>query len=174
MWLFIHLIYIVEFRGRILVFVQCGFEYPTFSRGARLIVNSDATYILKVDSSYELPWRIGTSVNFQYYTGLPIQPVEIFGVNGGLTQGTETVILRPARITRLPSVNMLNVRLSREFVLNDRWHMTPLIDFFNLTSAQTTVGENNFFDADPANNSYLKPFLTIDPFVTRFGLRFTF
>jgi len=37
MWLFIHLIYIVEFRGRILVFFQCGFEYPTFSRGARLI-----------------------------------------------------------------------------------------------------------------------------------------
>ena len=91
-----------------------------------------------------------------------------------LTQGTETVILQPAGITRLPSVNMLNLRLSREFVLNDRWHVIPLIDFFNLTNAQTIVGENNFFDADPANNTYLKPFLTIDPFVTRFGLRFTF
>ena len=43
MWLFIHLIYIVEFRGRILVFVQCGFEYPTFSRGARLITGDAAT-----------------------------------------------------------------------------------------------------------------------------------
>jgi len=137
-------------------------------------LNSDATYIFKVDSSYELPWKIGTSVNFQHYTGLPIQPVEIFGINGGLTQGTETVILQPAGITRLPSVNMLNLRLSREFVLNDRWHVIPLIDFFNLTNAQTIVGENNFFDADPANNTYLKPFLTIDPFVTRFGLRFTF
>jgi len=37
MWLFIHLIYIVEFQSRILVFVQWGFEYLTFSRGARLI-----------------------------------------------------------------------------------------------------------------------------------------
>jgi len=43
MWLFIHLIYIVEFRGRILVFVQCGFEYPTFSRGARLITGDAVT-----------------------------------------------------------------------------------------------------------------------------------
>jgi hypothetical protein len=43
MWLFIHLIYIVEFRGRILVFVQCGFEYPTFSRGARLTTGDAAT-----------------------------------------------------------------------------------------------------------------------------------
>jgi NADH dehydrogenase len=37
MWLFIHLMYIVEFQSRILVFVQWGFEYLTFSRGARLI-----------------------------------------------------------------------------------------------------------------------------------------
>jgi hypothetical protein len=137
-------------------------------------LNSDATYVFKVDSSYELPWKIGTSVNFQHYTGLPILPVEIFGIDGGLTQGTETVILQPAGIRRLPSVNMLNLRLSREFVLNDRWHLIPMIDFFNLTNAQTTVGENNFFDANPANNTYLKPFLTIDPFVSRFGLRFTF
>jgi hypothetical protein len=137
-------------------------------------LNSDATYIFKVDSSYELPGKIGTSVNFQHYTGLPIQPVEIFGTNGGLTQGTETVILQPAGIQRLPSVNMLNLRISREFVLNDRWHVIPVVDFFNLANAQTTVGENNFFDPTPANNSYLKPFLTIDPFVTRFGLRFTF
>lgn len=36
-WLFIHLMYIVEFQNRVLVFVQWGFEYLTFSRGARLI-----------------------------------------------------------------------------------------------------------------------------------------
>jgi Carboxypeptidase regulatory-like domain/TonB dependent receptor len=143
-------------------------------------LNSDATYIFKLDSSYELPWKIGTSVNFQHYTGLPIQPVEIFGgttpdgTSRGLTQGSETVILQPAGIKRLPSANVLNLRLSREFVLNDRWHMIPTIDFFNVTNSQTAVGENNFLDPNPANNTYLKPFLTIDPFVTRFGLRFTF
>jgi len=42
-WLFIHLMYIVEFQSRVLVFVQWGFEYLTFSRGARLITGSDAT-----------------------------------------------------------------------------------------------------------------------------------
>jgi NADH:ubiquinone reductase (H+-translocating) len=36
-WLFIHLMYIVEFRSRIIVFIQWGFQYMTFSRGARLI-----------------------------------------------------------------------------------------------------------------------------------------
>ena len=39
-WLFVHLMYIVEFQSRILVFIQWGFEYLTFSRGARLITGS--------------------------------------------------------------------------------------------------------------------------------------
>ena len=41
-WLFIHLMYIVEFQSRVVVFVQWGFEYLTFSRGARLITGVDA------------------------------------------------------------------------------------------------------------------------------------
>jgi len=42
-WVFVHLIYIVEFQSRVLVFVQWGFEYLTFSRGARLITGAAAT-----------------------------------------------------------------------------------------------------------------------------------
>jgi NADH dehydrogenase len=36
-WLFVHLLYLVEFRSRIMVLIQWGFQYITFSRGARLI-----------------------------------------------------------------------------------------------------------------------------------------
>jgi NADH dehydrogenase len=39
-WLFIHLMYIVEFQSRVLVFIQWGFEYLTFNRGARLITGT--------------------------------------------------------------------------------------------------------------------------------------
>lgn len=42
-WLFVHLMYIVEFQSRVLVFIQWGFEYLTFSRGARLITGAAAT-----------------------------------------------------------------------------------------------------------------------------------
>jgi NADH dehydrogenase len=41
-WLFIHLMYIVEFQSRIVVFVQWGLQYITFSRGARLITGKTA------------------------------------------------------------------------------------------------------------------------------------
>jgi len=36
-WLFVHLMYLVQFQNRVVVFVQWGFQYVTFSRGARLI-----------------------------------------------------------------------------------------------------------------------------------------
>jgi NADH dehydrogenase len=51
LWLFIHLIYIVEFQSRVLVFIQWGFEYLTFSRGARLITGPDADNSLGKPSS---------------------------------------------------------------------------------------------------------------------------
>jgi NADH dehydrogenase len=50
-WLFVHLMYIVEFQSRVLVFVQWGFEYLTFSRGARLITGVAATDSLDKRSS---------------------------------------------------------------------------------------------------------------------------
>jgi NADH dehydrogenase len=40
-WLFVHLMYLVEFSNRLLVFVQWGFLYLTFNRGARLITGAE-------------------------------------------------------------------------------------------------------------------------------------
>jgi NADH:ubiquinone reductase (H+-translocating) len=42
-WVFIHLLYIVEFQSRIVVLVEWGFLYLTFNRGARLITGTAAT-----------------------------------------------------------------------------------------------------------------------------------
>jgi hypothetical protein len=39
--------YIVEFQSRIVVFIQWGFLYLTFSRGARLITGYAATKVVK-------------------------------------------------------------------------------------------------------------------------------
>jgi len=42
-WLFIHLMYLVEFSNRILVFIHWGFLYLTYNRGARLITGAVAS-----------------------------------------------------------------------------------------------------------------------------------
>ena len=41
LWLFIHLMYLVGFRNRWLVFVQWMWNYCTYRRGVRLIVRHD-------------------------------------------------------------------------------------------------------------------------------------
>jgi NADH:ubiquinone reductase (H+-translocating) len=51
-WLFIQLIYIVEFQSRVMVFIQWGFEYLTFSRGARLITGTAATDSIKQPGAF--------------------------------------------------------------------------------------------------------------------------
>jgi hypothetical protein len=139
-------------------------------------LNLDATYVFKVDSSYELPWKFSTSVNFQHYTGFPLQPTESFPVpNGQGKPVSESVILEPAGILRLPSVNMLNLRIERDFTFNERWHLKPALDFFNLTNAQTVIGEvNTYAYGQPGGTPYLQPYLSVNPFVARFGLRLTF
>jgi hypothetical protein len=36
-WLFIHLMYLVGFQNRLIVFIRWAFNYITYNRGARLI-----------------------------------------------------------------------------------------------------------------------------------------
>ncbi|HEY6333821.1 MAG TPA: NAD(P)/FAD-dependent oxidoreductase [Blastocatellia bacterium] len=55
-WLFVHLMYLVEFQTRMVVFVQWAFQYFTFSRGARLITgvgSSELAEELSCDKSAE-------------------------------------------------------------------------------------------------------------------------
>ena len=42
-WLFVHLMYLVQFSNRVLVFVEWGFLYLTFNRGARLITGAEGS-----------------------------------------------------------------------------------------------------------------------------------
>ncbi len=41
LWLFVHLMYIVQFESRVVVFIRWGFQYLTFSRGSRLITGPE-------------------------------------------------------------------------------------------------------------------------------------
>jgi NADH dehydrogenase len=49
-WLFVHLMYLVQFQSRVVVFIRWGFQYLTFSRGSRLITGSAAATHGKVSS----------------------------------------------------------------------------------------------------------------------------
>ena len=43
MWAFIHVVYLVEFQSRIVVFIKWGIQDLTFARGSRLITETAPT-----------------------------------------------------------------------------------------------------------------------------------
>ena len=132
------------------------------------VLNMDSTYVFKADSTYNLPFGIGVSVNFQHYTGFPIRPTEVF-TGPELAQHTETVALDPAGLLRLPSVNLLDLRIARTFTWKERYHLEPLIDLFNLTNSQTVVSEVTSYGPN-----YLRPSNLVNPRLARIGMRFDF
>lgn len=132
------------------------------------VLNMDSTFVFKVDSTYEMPWHVMASVNFQHYTGFPIQPTEVFS-GPELAQKTETIILQPAGIQRLPAVNLLNLRVSRVFRFGERYTLQPIVDMFNLTNSQTVVSEVTTYGPN-----FLRPSNTVNPFLARIGLKFMF
>ena len=129
-------------------------------------LNYDSTYVLKLAGTYEFPHSISASVNFQHYTGYPFQPMNVFT---GLNQNSETVILAPAGESRLPSVNLLNLRIARATKLWDsRFTLEPIVDLLNITNNNTVVAESNFV------GSLRQPSDVLHPFVAKFAMRMTF
>jgi NADH dehydrogenase len=43
LWLTVHIMYLAQFRNRVIVFLRWGFQYLTFDRGARLITGAPAS-----------------------------------------------------------------------------------------------------------------------------------
>ncbi len=82
----------------------------------------DSTFVWKIQGTYNLPWGISASLNFQHYTGYPFRPTEVFT---GLNQGSETVALLPEGQLRLPAVNLADMRISRPFTWRERWKVEP-------------------------------------------------
>jgi hypothetical protein len=129
-------------------------------------LNYDATYVFKLACTYQLPFAFLASGNFQHYTGYPFQPMNVFT---GLNQNSETVILAPAGQSRLPSVDLLNLRISRPIKLRDSTvTLEPIVDLLNATDSNAVVAESNFV------GSLHAPSDVLHPLVAKFAMRLTF
>jgi hypothetical protein len=140
------------------------------------ILNYDATQMFKILSNYTLPKSIALGINYQHYTGYPLDPNNgpPTAVFENLNQGQVSVIAETIGNIRLPSVDILNFRLSRPTRLGSRsngqsFNLEPIVDFFNITDASTVISE-----VPTGGSSFEKPTNQINPFIARFALRFSF
>lgn len=134
-------------------------------------LNYDATQILKILSNYTLPKAFNVGLNYQHYTGYPLDPNNgpPTAVLEDLNQGQVAVIGQQIGQIRLPNVDIVNLRLSRPTHLGERFMLEPIADLFNLSNASTVISE-----VPTGGSSFKQPTNQLNPFIARFGLRFSF
>jgi|GEM_PF-3590100 len=55
LWLFVHIIFLIGFRNRLVVMIQWAWSYVTFDRGARLITETLKEPLVETDADTTTP-----------------------------------------------------------------------------------------------------------------------
>jgi hypothetical protein len=138
---------------------------------AGAILNYDATQMFKILSNYTFPKSFSVGINYQHYTGYPLDPNNgpPTAVFENLNQGQVSVIGEQIGKIRLPNVDIVNLRMSRPTHIGERFTLEPIADLFNLANANTVISE-----VPTGGSVFQKPTNQLNPFIARFGLRFSF
>ncbi len=102
----------------------------------------DSTYQVKIAGYYPLPYGIGLSGVFQRNTGLPLR--RTFTVTTaqipGFTQASEQIDLQPSGEVRLPTRNLLDLRVARRFNLSGV-RLEAIADIYNVLNSSAAIGQ---------------------------------
>ena len=134
------------------------------------IEGTDSVYAFRLSGSYLAPYDINVSGSFILNDGYPYQSAYAVTrtVFPTLTRSSQTVRLSTRGDERLPDVAMIDLRISRSFRFNER-RITPMLELFNLTNADTVVGTNA-----NVGTSYLRPTEILSPRLLRLGISVDF
>jgi hypothetical protein len=86
-----------------------------------------------------------------------------------LVQGNMVITAEKAGTYYLPSINLINLRAQKEFVIKDSQRLHLMLNIFNLTGAETVIG---VFQS--TGRLFRQPRTNISGTVVRFGTRYTF
>ena len=86
-----------------------------------------------------------------------------------LVQGNMTIMAEKVGTYYLPSINVMNLRAQKEFVIKDTQRLQLMLNIFNLTGAQTVTDV-----VETTGRFFRRPSTNISGTVVRFGARYTF
>ena len=86
-----------------------------------------------------------------------------------LVQGNMTILAEKIGTYYLPSINVMNLRAQKEFVLRGTHRLQLMLNIFNLTGAETVTDV-----VETTNRAFRRPSTNITGTVLRFGARYTF
>ncbi len=160
------------------------FNDPNVNLNRYGAIDQDAEFVVRLDATYRLPWRLQTSVNYQHETGFPIVPTNSFnlplttynGATYGLAQGTELVNMAPNGALRYPAVNDTNLRFGRVTPIRERFTLETNCDLFNLFNSHAITTETaTEAQANGVNSTtFTRPSNFLGPFIARFSAKLSF
>lgn len=145
---------------------------PNFTLGREKgIVGYDSKVSFRLSGSYRM-WRdLMLSGSLISNGGFPY--VSTYTVNRtiypALTRSTQAAFLSSRGDERLPTVTMVDLRLSKAFKFGSDRQFVPQVDLFNITNASTTAALNQ-----SVGSSYLRPTQILSPRILRFGFSLDF
>jgi len=86
-----------------------------------------------------------------------------------LVQGNMQIIAEKAGTYYLPAINLINIRVQKEFVIKDTQRIQLMLNMFNVADARTVTAVYTL-----TNQSFGYPSDTLDGAVVRFSIRYTF
>jgi hypothetical protein len=86
-----------------------------------------------------------------------------------LVQGNMRIMAEKVGTYYLPSINLIHLRAQKEFVIRDAQRLHLMVNFFNLTGAETVTDV-----VETTNRAFGQPSTNITGAVVRFGARYTF
>lgn len=86
-----------------------------------------------------------------------------------LVQGNMTIVAEKPGTYYLPAINLINIRVQKEFVIKDTQRLHLMLNVFNLADAKTVTGVNQ-----TTGTSFNQPTTSIGGSVVRLSTRYTF
>src|SRR5262249_50399866 len=119
------------------------------------LLNGDRKYIVKIQGTYQLPWNLKMSGNYQWLTGRPYAsqvPVENADQTPLLNQGIPVIFTETRDGSRRTSnVSLLDLRVEKAIPVNNRWNIGISADIFNIFNSDAfydittaTAGADDF------------------------------
>jgi len=138
------------------------------------IIGNDSRYAFRLSGSYRAPYDIQFAGSLVSNTGYPYTSsysvTRALAAAGGvtLTRASQTVMLSDRGDERLPSVTLIDLRISRSFKFGTR-RIEPTFDIFNLGNASTVTTLTSGVGA-----TYLVPTSIVSPRIMKVGFAINF
>jgi len=137
--------------------------------GWKGLLQSDRTYMFKLQGTYFLPYDINVSASFEAESGKPIaRTIPVMGMN----QGSFTILAEPrGSARRLDPYYNLDLRVEKKVQLKGRFNVRIAADLFNVFNAHTMI---ETLTTTGTADGFMKPSRIVPPRRVQLDIRLSF